>query len=180
MSPAKTCWIVLLMGVILPGCGGEGGARRQAAGGRRAEPAPTSAALPASAPTQTKTPESLHPLREERQPTSTPSPLLAGVNGYHAEPRVFYRQGGARQGQLVVFFSFIVSEEVGPGNVALELEGQPATGVALQAVELFEAQDLLVNFKLAAEARAGRYDARVRIGEKEWFFPGIFEVRSTP
>jgi len=138
----------------------------------------TPTALPSPAPTWTRSPEELRDLKKERKPTPTPPPLE--VNSYGTQPRVFHRQAGSRQGQLVVFLSFIVSDEVGPQSVVLELEGKPAAGVNLEGVELFEAQDLLVNFTVTPEALPGRYDARIHIGEKEFFLADVFEVRSSP
>ena len=65
-------------------------------------------------------------------------------------------------------------------NVVLELGGKPAAGITLTGVELFEAQDLLVNFEVTPEAPVGHYDARIHLGENEFFLADVFEVRSSP
>ncbi len=174
---AFVIWLVLLA------CRQEAVVRQEAAEPRVARPSPTvpttstPTELPSPTPTRTRSPEELK-YEKERGPTPTPPPLE--INGYGTQPRVFYRQEGPRQGQLVVFLSYIVYDEVGPQNVVLELEGKSASGVTLMGVELFEAQDLLVNFEVTPRASAGHYDARIRIGGKEFFLADVFEVRTSP
>lgn len=183
MTRGRRYLVTFVLWAALLGCRQETIVRQEAAEPRIAKPSPTAhttptpTELPSPTPARTKSPEELK-YEKERGPTPTPPPLE--INGYGTQPRIFYRQGGPRQGQLVVFLSTIVYEEVGPRNVVLELEGKPASGVTLKGVELFEAQDLLVNFEVTPEASVGHYDARIGIGGKEFFLADIFEVRSSP
>lgn len=184
MTRQGICRIGFALWLSLFACRQETVVRQDAAEAPAAKPSATSQATPSPtgrpspAPTRTRSPEELRDLQKERKPTPTPPPLE--VNSYGTQPRVFRRQTGPRQGQLVVFLSSIVSDEVGPQSVVLELEGKPAAGVNLEGVELFEAQDLLVNFTVTPEALPGRYDARIHIGEKKFFLADVFEVRSSP
>lgn len=139
---------------------------------------PTATSVPSPTPTRTLSPEEQKYGRKEQGPRPTPVPLQ--VNGFGTDPPVLYARGGTNRGQLVVFLGSIVYEKVGPDNVSLELAGKSAEGIAVKGVELFEAQDLLVNFQLSPETPPGQYDARIRVGGKEFLLRGVFEVRPSP
>jgi len=139
------------------------------------------AAPPASpSPTATKTPEELKYGKDLRPSGPTPTPLPLAINAYGCHPAVLYTEADWPQAQLVVFLNKIVYEKMTLENVSFELNGEPAHDIEMLGVDLFEAQDLLVNFRVTPKTPLGQYDARIEIAGESFFLKRIFEVHRGP
>lgn len=125
-------------------------------------------------PGETIAPDKTRP-QQQRAPIPSPPPM--GVHGYHCDPPIIQLREGRNRGQIVVFLSKIVYEEVLRENIQFELQGKPSRHITIHNASLFEAQDLLIDIEVQPEAELGRYDARIRIGGTTFFLPDVFEVR---
>jgi len=171
------CSIALL---FLLGCGRREVIQEEAVRPRVEQSVPAAREVSILPPASTKSPEELRHEKKYGPVSPPPTPAPLEVYSYSTDPPVLTAGQDSPPGQLIVFLSSIVYEQVSPDTVSLELDGKPAEGIVIRGVELFEAQDLLVNFTLTPKVSPGRYDARVRIGEKEFFLPDAFEVRRSP
>jgi hypothetical protein len=145
---------------------------------KRGKDSTESVQIPAS-PTPTATLDPVEAKYKSKYPSGpTPTPMPLDVRGYGVEPtNVLYRDNQGTEAQLIVFFNTIIYEPLPDNPVVLLHEGRPAKNIEEKGVGLFEAQDLLYNFRIGPDTPAGFYDARVRVKEKTYFLENVFEIR---
>ena len=169
MKPSSFYFSFLLVFLpLLVGCEHGGKVQKDPSPSVKSQPSPTSPAPPTLIPTPTKSAAEIkYEKKYPKKPTPTPLPL--GINSFGCEPRVFLAGKDRQSGQLLVFINQIVYEKIKSESISFELNGQPAKGIEISGTDLFEAQDLIVNFIVSDHATIGRYDARIIIKDQSFF-----------